>query len=96
MNFDDYYEVEHDKIVAVPQGVSSIGDYAFKVHTDLTSITIPDSVTSIGDEAFSGCTGLTSITIPDSMTSIGYGAFEGCTKIKAYLEEYKKKMKLNF
>ena len=63
----------------IPNGVTSIGDYAFYGCKGLTSITIPDSVTSIGGSAFSGCTGLTSITIPDSVTSIGNYAFHDCT-----------------
>ena len=63
----------------IPNGVTSIGSYAFYGCTGLTSITIPNSVTSIGSFAFCGCTGLTSITIPNSVTSIGKYAFEGCT-----------------
>ena len=63
----------------IPQGVTSIGNYAFYGCTGLTSVTIPDSVTSIGYCAFDGCTSLTSVTIPDSVTSIEYCAFYGCT-----------------
>ena len=59
--------------------VTSIGDYAFRDCTGLTSITIPDSVTSIGYTAFYNCSGLTSVTIPDSVTSIGDFAFYDCT-----------------
>lgn len=65
--------------VAIPDGVTSIGNNVFFNQTGLTSITIPNSVTNIGKSTFNGCTGLTSITIPNSVTSIGGGAFNGCT-----------------
>jgi len=65
--------------VIIPDGVTSIGDYAFYDCTGLTSVTIPNSVTSIGDYAFYDCTGLTSVTIPNSVTSIGGHAFSYCT-----------------
>ena len=59
--------------------VTSIGQYAFRDCSGLTSITIPNSVTNIGYLAFYGCTGLTSVTIPNSVTSIGNNAFYYCT-----------------
>ena len=65
--------------LTIPNGVTSIGAYAFSGCTGLTSVTIPNSVTSIGGSAFYGCTGLTSVTIPDSVISIGGSAFYGCT-----------------
>ena len=69
------------KYVTLPDGLTSIGYYAFYDCESLTSITIPNSVTSIGGGAFSGCKGLTSITIPNSVTSIGDGAFQECSSL---------------
>ncbi len=61
--------------------VTSIGDYAFKNCSGLTSVTIPNNVTSIGEEAFYGCLGLTSVTIPNSVTSISDYAFNDCSNL---------------
>ena len=41
--------------LVIPNGVTSIKNYAFCNCSGLTSITIPNSVTSIGTDAFSGC-----------------------------------------
>lgn len=44
--------------------VTTLGSYAFRNCTRLTSVTVPQSVTSIQDSAFNGCSGLTSMTLP--------------------------------
>ena len=69
--------------VVIPDGVKSIGDYAFYGCTGIESVTIPSSVKSIGIEAFSYCTGLTSVVIPSGVTKIGREAFNGCQKLKS-------------
>ena len=46
----------------IPDGVTSIGDIAFRGCLGLESIVIPDSVTSIGVCTFDDCSGLTSIS----------------------------------
>jgi len=66
------------KRVIIGDGVTTIGESAFRGCSSLTSVTIPNSVTTIGDNAFSGCSSLTSVTIPNSVTTIGDDAFYGC------------------
>ena len=69
--------------ITIPEGVTSIGRYAFQWCSSLTSITIPKSVTSIGWSAFQGCSSLKSITIPEGVTSIGEHAFGGCSSLRS-------------
>lgn len=73
------------KTYGVPQGICTIGDFAFDSCHSLKSITIPDSVTAIGERAFTGCSGLSSITIPNSVTAIGEGVFSGCSALTSIL-----------
>ena len=72
-----YYK-DQIKQVVIKNGVTSIGNCAFKDCDYLASVTIPNSVTSIGDDTFYGCYDLTSVTIPNSITSIGNYAFGSC------------------
>lgn len=67
--------------VSLPNGMTSIGKYAFSSCNRISAIAIPNSVTSIGESAFSYCSGLTSVTIGNSVISIGVGAFYLCTNL---------------
>ena len=49
--------------VHIGEGVTSIGDLAFRDCSSLTTITIPSSVTTVGSGAFVGCTGLKRFTV---------------------------------
>lgn len=69
------------KSIVIKEGVTGLGERAFKDCTSLTSVTIPDSVTSIGNWAFENCTSLTSVYIPNSVTNFGYSPFSGCTSL---------------
>ena len=71
-----------ERIVSIPETVTSIGDYAFARCESLRQIVIPNSVTSIGKGAFRACCSLRQIVIPDSVTSIGDDAFIGCKSLR--------------
>ncbi len=73
---------------SIPDGVTTVGDYAFYDCQELSGVTIPDSVTHIGKSAFYNCwgysrRGLTSLTIPDSVKTIDEKAFLACGGIKS-------------
>ena len=64
--------------ITIPQGITSIGNYAFVGFTAITEIVIPEGVTSIGQHAFDGCSSLTNVTLPTSLTFLGGYAFNDC------------------
>ncbi len=81
-DFAPWYDYKsYIKYVSLPNGVTSIGDWAFRDCSGLTSIEIPNRVTSIGSDAFDGCSGLTSVTIGNRVTGIGNTAFSYCSSL---------------
>ena len=72
---------QHIKRIIIDDGVTTIGNEAFRLCSSLTSVTIPNSVTTIGNSAFYNCSALTSVTIPNSVTTIGNHAFFGCSAL---------------
>ncbi len=64
-----------DAKVEIPDGVTSIEEYAFDGCFNLTDVNIPNSVKSIGQGAFLDCLNLSKVTIPASVTEIGDDAF---------------------
>ncbi|MBQ6379956.1 MAG: leucine-rich repeat protein [Prevotella sp.] len=65
----------------IPDGVTSIGDCAFKKCEGLTSLALPNTVASIGVSAFEGCSGLTSVVIPEGVKTIWSFTFNGCSSL---------------
>jgi len=65
----------------IPNSVTSIGRYAFRGCTGLTSIEIPNSVTSIGGGAFWDCTRLSNISV-----SSGNSVYDSRNNCQAIIE----------
>ena len=84
-----FYNQSADSIksILLPEGLTSIGSWAFGYLENLDSITLPRSLQSIGSDAFYG-SGLRAITIPGSVTDMGGQAFQNCDKLASVtLEE---------
>ena len=67
---------------SLPEGLTSIGKYAFYGCSNLALTTLPESLTNIGSLAFNLCSNLALTTLPESLTSIGANAFNLCLKLK--------------
>ena len=76
------WKANRDDIVSVviENGVSSLGDYVFYSHKNLTKVSFSNSVTRIGKYAFEYCP-LTVLSLPDSLISIDNGAFFQCNSL---------------
>ena len=61
--------------------VMGIGNIAFSLCENLTSIYIPDSIRWIGESAFGGCRSLVEIDLPDGIVTVGDAAFYGCESL---------------
>lgn len=70
-----------DKVV-IPEGVTEIGDNAFKSNINFHSVVIPEGVKSIGEYAFYACYGLKEVSLPQSLEVIGDCAFNQCQYIE--------------
>ena len=81
---NNYYNVFPTTLTAtdliIPDGVTTIGDYAVNGCTGFTGdLVIPSSVTAIGAYAFKNTKFTGTLDIPSSVTTIGDSAFYGCT-----------------
>lgn len=73
-------DIEH---VVVGNGITSIGNDAFKYQTGIYSVSLPQGLHIIGNRAFENCWSLQSITIPQSCTRIGDSAFFKCKNLRS-------------
>ena len=67
------------KNVTIPNSVTSFGNFAFRLCSELERVTIGEGVETIGSNAFYECFLLQNITIPSSVTSIGDYSFYRCS-----------------
>ncbi len=66
----------------VPEGVTTVADYAFYVCNNLEAITLPNTLKTIGIDSFKLCENLRSINLPEGLTSVGKAAFMQCESLE--------------
>ena len=64
--------------VVIPEGVKTIGDYAFANLTALTKVVLPSTLEKIDQGAFFGCTNLSVVEGLENVKFINQHAFDGC------------------
>lgn len=67
----------------LPEGLTHIGNNAFRGCANLKELIILNNVISIGESAFSWCVTLTSLVLPQGLTTIQKNAFLGCTSLES-------------
>ena len=76
-----WYGKDIDKI-EVDSGITRIGNNAFAVCKNVTSVSLPDTLKSIGNNAFYNCQSLPSINLGSAVETIGEYAFYYCYALK--------------
>ena len=74
-------KITAESTVVINEGVTKIGECAFRGCTSLTSISLPSTLKEIEEGAFQGCTALTSITLPEGVDTVGSNLFKSCTSL---------------
>ena len=77
------FDGSYVKDLVIPEGVTTIGQYAFKDAKWLKSIKLPSTLNIIASSAFAGCISLEEIVLPDGVKTISDHAFEGCYNLKS-------------
>lgn len=79
-----WYEWRHDvRRIIVGEGVTSVGDYAFRDCAYAESVKLPEGLRRIGSCAFLNCALLRSVVIPEGTEAIGTYAFMYCDSLGA-------------
>ena len=70
------------KKIIIEEGITSIGDYTFRLLPNLVAVELPQNLTSIGNFAFEDCKEFTTINSLDDIEFFGNNAFAGCEKLQ--------------
>ncbi|MBQ4141633.1 MAG: leucine-rich repeat protein [Clostridia bacterium] len=69
-------------VTGIPEGITSIDDYAFNEATVAEEIVLPASLEKIGEESFNRCKNLKKVTFMGAKTELSHAAFENCKTLE--------------
>ena len=81
--YERYKVLKTIRSVSIPEGVASIGKYAFAGCSALVEIHIPESATQIGEHAFEKCTALKQIALPAGVKEVSCYLFRECSQLSS-------------
>lgn len=68
--------------VHIPENVDTIGENAFRGHTEIKKIIFPEKLETVESGAFSMCSGIEMMMLPSGIWEIGENAFADCTGLR--------------
>ncbi len=74
---------DHIRSVVIEDGVTTVGQSAFRDCIYLETVTLPEGLTKIGQNAFNGCSALRTVSIPSTLVTISGLAFHYCENLEA-------------
>lgn len=93
--FDENRNNTNGKIltnVAISDGITDIGDFAFVDCVNLETLTLPESLVSLGDQTFIGCSKLKKINIPSKVNEIKRFVFQQTDFTEFVIPEHLKRI----
>ena len=68
--------------LVVPEGVETIGAFAFENTLRIERVRLPSTLRSLGEGAFSNCGNLKEVVLPEGVKEIPAGCFLGCAALE--------------
>ena len=79
-----WYSHRNDiRVIVVEEGITTIGNRAFRGLEHVVSVTLPSTLKTIGNYAFLNCTQLKMVSFSEGLETIKEGAFESCESLMA-------------
>lgn len=85
-------DTDSDGVSELPEGVISIGEFAFYNCSSLTELGLGKSLETIERFAFSNCTSLNNVVLPYTVTYIGDATFQYCSSMTSFDTKNVKKL----